>query len=101
MAVVNAVHGHEGDVTGLSQSTQVEDVAGPAKRGASLLLGIEGLAVRDVELAEDGARIAVVLTAAEAAVACPSCGVISSSVKGHAVTRPRDIPYGEVPVRLV
>ncbi|MGW2741945.1 transposase family protein [Streptomyces sp. NPDC001450] len=27
--------------------------------------------------------------------ACPSCGVFATRVKGTAVTRPRDLPYGE------
>ncbi len=65
------------------------------------MLGIEGLAVRRVELEGDGARVAHVVTADESGAACPSCGVVSSWVKGHAVTRPRDIPYGDAPVRLV
>jgi len=29
------------------------------------------------------------------AAACPSCGVVSTSVKGRVVTSPKDIPYGE------
>jgi transposase len=65
------------------------------------LLGIEGLAVHRVALQEDGVRVAHLVTADETAAACPACGVVSTSVKGHAVTRPRDIPYGEAPVHLV
>ncbi|MER6548456.1 transposase [Streptomyces sp. NPDC001250] len=34
-------------------------------------------------------------TADEGARACPSCGVVASRVKGSAITRPRDLPYGE------
>ena len=30
-----------------------------------------------------------------------ACGVLSTSVKGRVVTRPRDIPYGAAPVGLV
>jgi transposase len=78
-----------------------EQVEGAVERGATLLLGIEGLAVERVELGRDGARVAHVVTDAEAAAACPSCGVVSTSVKGHALTRPRDIPYGDAPLRLV
>jgi transposase len=59
------------------------------ERGATLLLGIGGLAVERVELLERGARVAHVVTADETAAACPSCGVVSTSVKGHATTRPR------------
>src|SRR5215213_7410972 len=101
MAVVNAVHGHEGEVTGLVQRTCFPDVQGAVERGATLLLGIEGLAVERVELGPDGARVAHVVTDEQAAAACPSCGVASTSVKGHARTRPRDIPYGDAPLRLV
>jgi transposase len=100
MAVVKAVHGHEGEVTGLVQGTCFRDVQGAVERGATQLLGIEGLVVARVELDAEGARVAHVVTDAEAAAACPSCGVISTSVKGHARTRPRDIPYG-APLRLV
>jgi hypothetical protein len=35
-----------------------------------------------------------VVTAVEAAAACPACGVVSTSVKGRVSTSP-DIPYGE------
>ncbi len=101
MAVVNAVHGHEGEVTGLVQVTQLQHVQAPVQGGASVLLGIDGLAVERVTLEEDGGRVAHLLTADEDAAACPSCGVVSTSVKGHAVTHPRDVPYGQAPVRLV
>jgi len=36
-----------------------------------------------------------------AASACPSCGEFSTALKGRVVTRPRDIPYGTTPLRLV
>ena len=62
---------------------------------------MEGLAVEGVERARDGARVAHVVTTTVTAAACPSCGVISNSVKGHALARPRDIPYGDAPLRLV
>ena len=42
-----------------------------------------------------------VVTADETASACPGCGVLSTSVKGWACSRPRDLPYGEAGVRLV
>ena len=41
------------------------------------------------------------VTADAAASACPSCGVLSSAVKGQVRTRPRDLPYGAAPLRLV
>ena len=37
----------------------------------------------------------------EGGSACPSCGVVSTSLKGRATTRPRDLLYGDDPVRLV
>ena len=42
-----------------------------------------------------------VVTDDDSAAGCPSCGVLSTLVKGHAVTRPRDVPYGQAPLRLV
>jgi hypothetical protein len=36
-----------------------------------------------------------VVTDEPSAAACPSCGVVSMSVKDHVVTSPKDIPYGE------
>jgi transposase len=101
MAVVKAVHGHEGEVTGLVQSTQLQRVHIATDVGATVLLGIAGLAVENVTLEVDGARVAHVVTADEGAAACPVCGVVSTSVRGHAVTRPRDVPYGDTPVQLV
>jgi len=101
MAVVKAVHGHEGEVTGLVQPTHVQEEAAPAaSRDATLLLGIEGLTVRRVDV-EDGGRVVHVATADESASACPSCGVFSTSIKGRATTHPRDVPYGEAPIALV
>ena len=47
-----------------------------------------------VERRVDGTRVVHVVTADEAAAACPGCGVVSSSVKEHVTTSPRDIPYG-------
>ena len=34
------------------------------------------------------------VTASETAAACPSCGVVSTSVKARVTTSPCDIPYG-------
>ncbi|WP_460826450.1 transposase family protein [Nostocoides australiense] len=42
-----------------------------------------------------------VVTDEESAAACPECGVFSTSVKERATTRPRDVPYGSAPIRLV
>ena len=68
MAVVKAVHGHEGEVTGLVQRTQVQmvqdDMSG---QDATLLLGLAGLAVEQVELDGEGARVVHVVTDDEAA----------------------------------
>lgn len=61
----------------------------------TLLLGLDGVSVVRVESLADGTRWVHLITADEAARACPSCGVFASRVKGPAVTRLRDIPYGE------
>jgi transposase len=100
MAVVKAVHGHEGEVTGLVQRTQSQELQFISEDGTRLL-GLDGLALIGVELEQDGARVVHVRTVDEAAAACPTCGVISTARKGSATTRPRDVPYGPAPVRLV
>lgn len=102
MAVVKAVHGHEGEVTGLVQRTQdVQDGEVDAAGAATRLVGVEGLGVERVELDAFGGRVVHLVTADEGAAACPACGVVSTSVKGHTTTRPRDLGYGSRPVRLV
>ncbi|MGC5249400.1 transposase, partial [Gordonia sp. DT219] len=66
----------------------------------SLLLGLEGLEVRAVTRLADRSRVVDVVTADPGAARCPDCKAVSSSVKGHAVTRPRDIRYGDDPIAL-
>jgi transposase len=61
----------------------------------TLLFGLPGVRVERVERRADGTRVVDVLSAEETAAACPSCGVVSTSVKGRVITSPRDIPYGE------
>ena len=63
--------------------------------GTTLLFGLPGVRVERVERLADGTRVVHVATAEETAAACPSCGVVSTSVKGRVTTSPRDIPYGE------
>jgi len=67
--------------------------------GTTLLFGLRGVRVERVERLADGARVVHVLTADQAAAACPGCGVVSVSVKEHVMTSPKDIPYG--PDRIV
>ena len=86
------------------QGTQCKLVEGEGQVeiGASRLLGLEGLAVSRVDLQEGcGSRVVHLVTDAEAAAACPACGVVSTSSKGGAVTHPRDLPYGQEGLRLV
>ncbi|MGW1004309.1 transposase family protein [Streptomyces sp. NPDC002520] len=61
----------------------------------TLLLDLDGLAVDRVERLEDGTRRVHLVTADEGARACPECGVFAHRVKGWALTRPRDLPFGE------
>jgi transposase len=63
--------------------------------GTTLLLGLPGVRVERVERLADGTRVVYVVTADEAAPACPSCGVVSTSRKARVTTMPRDIPYGQ------
>jgi transposase len=61
----------------------------------TVLFGLPGVRVERVERCVDGTRVVDVLTDEPTAAACPSCGVVSTSVKGRVVTSPKDIPYGE------
>jgi transposase len=63
--------------------------------GTTLLFGLPGVRVERVERSADGTRVVHVATAEETAAACPTCGVVSTSVKERVSTSPRDIPYGE------
>jgi len=63
--------------------------------GTTLLFGLPGVEVERVEGLADGTRVVHAVTAGEAAAACPSCGVVSTSVKARVTTSPRDIPYGQ------
>ncbi len=68
--------------------------------GTTLLFGLPGVRVARVERAADGARVVHVVTADSAAAGCPECGTVSTSVKGKSVTAPKDLPYGEDPIRV-
>lgn len=62
----------------------------------SVLFGLSGVRVQRVDLDEYGGRVVHVETAENtSAPGCPSCGVVSTSVKGLVTTAPRDLPYGE------
>ncbi|MGH3966534.1 MAG: ISL3 family transposase [Pseudonocardiaceae bacterium] len=65
---------------------------------ASCLLGLEGLAVERVVLTEIGVKIVQLVTDDPDAARCPGCGVVSTSAKEWALTRPRDLPVGGEPV---
>jgi len=85
----------------LSQRTHVLVVSEVPEIGATRLLDLAGLAVREVLQDPGGSRVVHVVTADLAASACPSCGVFSTSTKGLVVSRPRDIGFGTSPLRLV
>ncbi len=82
------------------QSTQLHGCEAISEDGTALL-GLEGLALVDVEQFEDGSRVVHVVTAQEGAAACPACGVVSTARKGSVTTHPRDVAYGPGPIRLV
>lgn len=65
------------------------------QNGTTMLFGLRGVSVQRVESDGDGGRVVHVVTDAETAGACPACGVFSTSVKQHATTAPKDLPYGE------
>jgi transposase len=74
------------------------------ENGTTILFGLPGVAVQRVErgTGERGepGRLVHVVTTAPGAAGCPSCGVISTSVRQHRTTRPRDLAYGEEPLAV-
>ncbi len=68
--------------------------------GRTILFGLPGVAVCDVERRESGERTVHVVTTDPSAAACPVCGVFSTSVRQHRTTSPKDLPYGEAPLRV-
>ncbi len=66
-----------------------------SSEGTTILFGLSGVRVREVQRAADSGRVVHVLTDDEGAAACPVCGVFSSRVRQRRTTRPRDLPYGE------
>lgn len=67
----------------------------------TLLLDLDGLAVRKVEHLADGTRRGHLTTTDEAARACPLCGMFATRMNSHAVTGPRDLPFGDTKLELV
>jgi hypothetical protein len=66
-----------------------------------VLFGLPGVRVVRVEQVEFGEGEVHVETAEESASGCPSCGVVSRSVKQYVTTAPRDLPYGETGISVV
>ena len=91
----------QNEATGLFQRTRITHVQKDLVSDASRLLDLGGLAVDRVASDAFGGRVVHVVTADETASACPSCGVLSVSLKGLVCTRPRDIPSGTRVLRLI
>jgi len=81
--------------------TQQTREATGLNHATTILFDLSGVRVRYVEREESGGRVVQVETAAEYATGCPSCVVVSSSVKEYVTTAPRDIPYGDRGVSVV
>lgn len=69
------------------------------ENSTSILFGLPGVSVREVERAEGG-RVVHVVTHDTGAAACPACGVFSATVGQHRITRPKDLGYGEEPLTV-
>lgn len=69
-------------------------------QSTTLLFALPGVHVDRVSTDSAAVRFVEVFTDDERTAARPGCGVVSTSVKGHTATRPRDIPYGGFPIRL-
>ncbi len=65
------------------------------------LFGLSGVRVSRVDRLESGGRVVHVETADSSSAGCPSCGVVSTSVKENVITRPKDLPYGETGISVV
>jgi len=64
---------------------------------ATLLLGLEGVAVAEAALDEAGNPVLALVTAWQDARCCPSCGMRSTRSLGLVITRPRDLPLAGRP----
>jgi len=67
---------------------------------ATLLLGLEGVAVAEAALDEAGNPVLALVTAWQDARCCPSCGMRSTRSLGLVITRPRDLPLAGRPTVL-
>jgi hypothetical protein len=68
------------ETTGVDNDTE-------ASLDATLLLGLDGLAVERVETGEGGLPIVPVVTSDLTARGCPGCGVVATRVKERVVSR--------------
>jgi hypothetical protein len=65
----------------------------------TVLFGLPGVRVERVERRADGTRVVDVVTDEPTAVACPSCGMVSRSVKERVVTLTDRYPLWRRPYR--
>lgn len=65
----------------------------------TILFGLPGVSVREVERVE-GVRVVHVVTADPGAAACPECGVFSDTVRQCRTTKPKDLGFGEEPLTV-
>ena len=68
---------------------------------ASVLLGVEGVRVVEVDREEDGRVTVWVITSDPDAAVCPDCGTRAGRVHQRVLTGPRDRPQGRDAVDLV
>jgi transposase len=87
------------DAADLQETTGVNNFTETAS-DATLLLGLEGVAVLRVDVDGDGHRTVHVVTDDETATACPTCGVFATRVKECVVTAPRDLGMGGEPISV-
>jgi len=65
----------------------------------TILFGLPGVSVREVERGED-VRVVHAVTDDPSAAACPVCGVFSDTVRQYRTTNPKDLGYGEEPLAV-
>ncbi len=68
---------------------------------ATRLLALAGLGVEGVARSPLGVRVVQLVTTCPEAARCPGCGLRSTSGKEWVLTRPRGLPCGGAPMRLL
>ena len=88
-------------ILGLTKDQDHQKAAGIVFQDtASVLFGVEGLQVTDVQAGPDGTLEVWAVTDYPAAAACPDCGTVSARRHDTVLARPRDVRRAGDPVAV-